>query len=876
MAFSSRRALLACGRGLRRVLLAVPFLCYLIPYVRPIYDRIRELNEARGDIAYYYALWVTFVAALVGAAVVSAVLEGAAERAAPRRAKPRSGCDRGCRRRCRRCCSGCFGSNVLTALFAVAVVVSLVVWLGVGTLGRAASYDWGGKGYDPAQHHGRPYWLELLHRCALYAGVGSLVPMSMLGVPLSRSSALWRAAGLSFEEAVALHRALGHLMIGLLTFHAIGYMVAWLSESSEVLLDELTDWLRCEREHRCGHINNLAGLIAWLAGLLLWATSLRCFRRRRYDVFFIAHQLHFVFFGFGAIHWPACICFAAPAVVFYTADLAMRLHVRVRVVANARAHHDGASADACMATLLVPMPMPSPPARARTGASPLRPQTPKHNGHPPVEASPGARCPFADGDEKSTPDGVPRVVRGGGGAAAARAWEGGTVHLALQSPAASFLRRLEWHPFTIAGVVGADSPRPSMLVHVSRTKRWTARLIDHVATLPTAEAVRRSDQSLADRNWSADIADRTGLQLRVVGPLPPPPSLVALEDAAAAGTPLLLVGGGAGLTPLVALVRRLARRRELRPTSALVAHVRLVCIARETSKLEILDGAMLPRDSDDDTTGFAWLRTEIHVTSPSAFDFAEACGGRTAAVDAEVGEAAAGFAGPCRLAAIPGTMTLRATRAEYALPAAPPPLTAGAGGGGMGSLRVRESASVVGALVGFVGTAWPLLWGSAAAPLYRRNVSTSASGLGGLAATTAAAFAGAVALLSLVDGAARLLARFGRSPHAPIVRALRVTAPAPVEPSGTRGTELPDLEIAVTIANGEGEDRRAAPPCCDVPVASLGRPDLGAIVGRMLAAHPTTRVVGAGPETMVAVLDATVAKVGGGVPPAVVRLTHSM
>ena len=69
---------------------------------------------------------------------------------------------------------------------------------------------------------------------------------------------------------------------------------------------------------------------------------------------------------------------------------------------------------------------------------------------------------------------------------------------------------------------------------------------------------------------------------------------------------------------------------------------------------------------------------------------------------------------------------------------------------------------------------------------------------------------------------------------------------------------------------------RTAPPCCDVPVASLGRPDLGAIVGRMLAAHPTTRVVGAGPETMVAALDAAVAKMGGGAPPAVVRLTHSM
>ena len=61
-----------------------------------------------------------------------------------------------------------------------------------------------------------------------------------------------------------------------------------------------------------------------------------------------------------------------------------------------------------------------------------------------------------------------------------------------------------------------------------------------------------------------------------------------------------------------------------------------------------------------------------------------------------------------------------------------------------------------------------------------------------------------------------------------------------------------------------------------MPVASLGRPDLDAIVGRMLAAHPTTRVVGAGPETMVAAVDAAVAKMGGGAPPAVVRLTHSM
>ena len=53
-------------------------------------------------------------------------------------------------------------------------------------------------------------------------GLGpSLAPLCLLGLPLGRSSALWRATGLSYEEAVALHRALGHLVMALLSLHAV-------------------------------------------------------------------------------------------------------------------------------------------------------------------------------------------------------------------------------------------------------------------------------------------------------------------------------------------------------------------------------------------------------------------------------------------------------------------------------------------------------------------------------------------------------------------------------------------------------------------------------------------------------------------------------
>jgi len=57
------------------------------------------------------------------------------------------------------------------------------------------------------------YWMIMLEWSAFYAGMAGLLPMTLIGVPLSRTSALWRALGRSYEEAIAFHRALGHLMM---------------------------------------------------------------------------------------------------------------------------------------------------------------------------------------------------------------------------------------------------------------------------------------------------------------------------------------------------------------------------------------------------------------------------------------------------------------------------------------------------------------------------------------------------------------------------------------------------------------------------------------------------------------------------------------
>ena len=66
-----------------------------------------------------------------------------------------------------------------------------------------------------------------------------MIPISLLGVPLSRSSALWRMAGLSYEEAIHVHRWLGVLTMLLTTFHTLGYFVLWLQHGIEQLIEEL-------------------------------------------------------------------------------------------------------------------------------------------------------------------------------------------------------------------------------------------------------------------------------------------------------------------------------------------------------------------------------------------------------------------------------------------------------------------------------------------------------------------------------------------------------------------------------------------------------------------------------------------------------------
>ena len=175
-------------------LLVLALACFLMPYT-PLYALTIGLwNEARGDRAWYFALWVALDTSVVLAAVVSAgdvALPSA--RIAKQHSRYRNVLAFARRRmRCLRAKHAwSFESRWLFVPFAIAVLLSLYATLEMGVHQQAVRYDWG-RGFDPSKHHGRQFWQQWMQKSALYAGFASIIPLSILGLPLGRSVPLWR------------------------------------------------------------------------------------------------------------------------------------------------------------------------------------------------------------------------------------------------------------------------------------------------------------------------------------------------------------------------------------------------------------------------------------------------------------------------------------------------------------------------------------------------------------------------------------------------------------------------------------------------------------------------------------------------------------
>ena len=583
------------------------------------------------------------------------------------------------------------------------------------------------------------------------------------------------------------------------------------------------------------------------------------------------------------------LCYAAPSIVFYMADLALRAHIsRAAVPVLARLRP---SAEApCLTTLVI--------ARPGHSAGPVKP---KYNAPGPTT------CPYGSG---SAARGSAHQSTESHDTADEESWSGGCIYLAV--PSLGRLPYLQWHPFSICGSADSGS---SLVVHVYATsrQRWTRGL----AALVSRRA--GPDKDAADQQ----------LLMHVIGPVPAPPALLDCVSEARAGLPLLLVGGGSGIVPLVAILRRLTSGPM--PASA---SVQLVIVIREACALEqLLDGRLLPVDASTGQTGFPWLRCEIYLTSKchseaelvdergvpyaASTQFGPTSGDQSSSkrvvariapdpeeradVTCTDDEEVVRLSGPFRADFKAGALCARESPFE--------PLSSCTRPTGV-PLQVYEAVSLIGALVGYVAIAWPLVWSSESAPWARKNAPTSTTGGGGFVVATLCAGIVAAALLWMCDVVALLrftMARFsafgtgglltvlGRTTtstaslkahdHASAAAAESVTPTR----NGLPGTPQAGHMVADMVAGGislVSFPHQAEPPTScvgessavvaardtevHVPLASRTRPDFDVVVQRV---PHWTRVAAGGPPGM---LKALATALDNAAMAPYVCLTHSM
>ncbi|KAG0611876.1 hypothetical protein M758_7G172500 [Ceratodon purpureus] len=137
-----------------------------------------------------------------------------------------------------------------------------------------------------------PSLVKWIH-AGITLGRVSVFPISLLFLPISRSSPIYRMMNIPFEQALRYHTWLGHLTMTILLGHA-SIFVGVFAYKQQILIKELS--------LPNTEVSVLAGLIAFIVGLLMWTSALSYIRRKHFNLFYYVHQLYWIFFAFFVYH----------------------------------------------------------------------------------------------------------------------------------------------------------------------------------------------------------------------------------------------------------------------------------------------------------------------------------------------------------------------------------------------------------------------------------------------------------------------------------------------------------------------------------------------------------------------------------------------
>jgi predicted ferric reductase/Ca2+-binding EF-hand superfamily protein len=152
-----------------------------------------------------------------------------------------------------------------------------------------------------------------LARCLNFNGALIFVPVLRHFIAWLRST--WLGRKLGVDEAIDVHRALGHVLFGLAWAHAAAYLLAYQGGHSSLGIGHLLT-----RTLRGG-----TGTLLLLVFSVLWVFALTPFRRsHRFELFFNTHRLYIAWIGLLVAHAPGFLVWAALPLLALVVELSNR------------------------------------------------------------------------------------------------------------------------------------------------------------------------------------------------------------------------------------------------------------------------------------------------------------------------------------------------------------------------------------------------------------------------------------------------------------------------------------------------------------------------------------------------------------------------
>ncbi|CAM6092355.1 unnamed protein product [Calypogeia fissa] len=204
------------------------------------------------------------------------------------------------------------GMLTLCDILFLLIIVFIILWYFFGLL----VHDFNQINRSPVVLGAQPRWLLKMNAIALSYGKTTVIPISLLWIPVSRGSAILQVTGVPFDRAVKYHKWLGHLAVWLIIGHSTVKM-GYYACGHEI--HELITWSTIGTS-----VSVLAGVVGTVAAVTMMFTALGPVRRRYFELFFVAHHLYLVVLFCFAFHCVSRVMDIIIPVLLFVLDRFMR------------------------------------------------------------------------------------------------------------------------------------------------------------------------------------------------------------------------------------------------------------------------------------------------------------------------------------------------------------------------------------------------------------------------------------------------------------------------------------------------------------------------------------------------------------------------